>query len=106
MSDGRLSALYNQAQGMSNEELMQLRKQYNQDTEAQDVLAPLEHQAFAREWTQENPFAATVSLPFAIPAYTAAKYLGLTGSRSSPSLSQLTAGYKGLGQGLWNVMTR
>lgn len=106
MSDGRLSELYNQAQNMSNAELLNLRRQYQGDQGAQDTLAPLEHQAFAREWTEESPFKAAVSLPFAIPAYTAAKYLGLMGSRSSPSLSQMAGGFKGLGQGLWNAITR
>lgn len=70
------------------------------DTLAQAQLAPMEHRAFAREFATESPFKAAVSLPFAIPAYTASKFLGLTNARSPASLNEMTQGFVGLGEGL------
>lgn len=72
----------------------------NAPAELQAKLAPLEHQAFAREWTQDNPLLAAPSLAVAIPAYTAAKALGLTGARSPASLAEMLAAYRGIWQGL------
>lgn len=69
----------------------------------QVVIAPYEHQAFAREFAQESPFKAAVSLPIAIPAYTAAKALGLMNTRSPASLDEMAQGYKGLAQGLFGL---
>lgn len=92
-----------QLTALPHPDLVQLRDQFNNNPQAQAMLAPAEHQAFAREFATESPFKAAVSLPFAIPAYTAAKYLGLpiaANSRSQPSMDEISAGYKGLGQGL------
>jgi len=77
----------------------------------QQQLAVAEHRAFAREWTQESPVAATLSLPFAIPAYSVAKYLGRTfqipalydKQTTDPSFKEITEAYKGLGEGLGEV---
>lgn len=70
-------------------------------------LAAQEHRAFSREWSQESPFAAAVSLPFAIPGYAAAKYgaqkLGLPIQYlqgTPPSFHQMGEAYRGLGEGL------
>ena len=73
-------------------------------------LAPAEHGAFAREWTQEMPWLAAPSLAVAAPLYYAAKQrplielaqkLGLVGPDATPaSLEQLLASYRGIGQGL------
>ena len=73
-------------------------------------LAPLEHQAFAREWTQEHPLLAPASLAVAAPLYYLAKQpamlalaqqLGLVGPNATPaSLEQLQGSYSGIGQGL------
>lgn len=43
---------------------------------------------------------ATASLPFAIPAYTAAKAVGAVSARSPASFDEMTQGYRGLGEGL------
>lgn len=82
---------------LSHEELMQLRAQPGAD---QGMLAPFEHRAFAREWAKESPIMAGLSLPAAIPAYAAAKALGLQGARTPASLDQLFAGYHGYAEGM------
>ena len=66
----------------------------------QAILGPLEHQAFAREWTQANPWVAAPSLLAAIPAYTLAKSMGLLNTRSPASLDEMASGYRGMYQGL------
>jgi len=83
--------------------LRQLRDQPGAD---QQALAPLEHQAFAREYAAENPVRA-LGLVAGIPAYQAAKGVGLLGSRTGASQAgaQMAAGYKGLGQG-WGMALR
>jgi hypothetical protein len=68
---------------------------------AQNVLGPMEHQAFAREWTRENPLLAVPSIAVATPLYYLAKTAGLMKGRSDPSLAELKAGYKGIFQGLF-----
>ena len=67
---------------------------------SQDILGAYEHRAFAREFAEENPIKAAASLPVAIPAYTAAKAMGLTGARSGASLEEMKQGFIGLGEGL------
>lgn len=81
--------------------LYQMRMQATPDQQA--VIAPYEHQAFAREFAQESPLKAALSLPIAIPAYSAAKALGLMNTRSPASWSELSQGYKGLAQGLFGL---
>jgi hypothetical protein len=79
---------------MPHAELVKLRRGASPEEQAR--LAPFEHRAFAREWAQESPVAATVSLPFAIPAYTAAKALGLQKARSPASLGEMAHGFRGM----------
>ena len=86
---------------MTHEQLAVLRERAAADPEMQRLLAPFEHQAFAREWTRESPWLAGMSLPAAIPAYQLAKLLGLGGEEATPaSWEQLLRGYRGLGEGL------
>lgn len=68
---------------------------------AQNILAPMEHQAFAREWTRESPILAPLSLSVATPLYSLAKAAGLMKARSDPSWAEVKAGYKGIFQGLF-----
>ena len=82
---------------MSHAELFRLRQQPGADHR---VLAPYEHRAFAREFARERPIAAAASLPFAIPAYSAAKATGMLDARSPASLAELLQGYRGLLEGL------
>ena len=82
-------------QSLSPADLLRLRA----SSPHQDLLAPLEHRAFAREWVGENPLNA-LPLAAAIPGYQLAKLLGLTQSRSKPSMDQLFGGYQGVLEGL------
>jgi hypothetical protein len=85
---------------MSHAELY-MKRAYSKSKAEQDRLAPYEHRAFAREFARESPGKAAVSLPFAIPAYTAAKALGLQRTRSGASLEEMKQGFKGLAEGLF-----
>ena len=91
---------------MSHADLLSLRNSLANDDPRHRELAPYEHQAFAREWAQERPFIATASLPFAIPAYTAAKAVGAVSARSPASFDEMTQGYRGLGEGLLENLRR
>jgi len=90
-----------QMANMSHAQLYAMRQ--NAPKDAQSLIGPYEHQAFAREFAQESPISAAISLPFAIPAYTAAKALGLQKTRSPASLDEIIQGYKGLAQGLFGL---
>ena len=69
----------------------------------QRILAPAEHQAFAREFAQDSPRTAAFTMPFMIPGYQAYKLLGGGGPDATPaSWDQLLHGYKGLWEGLKN----
>jgi len=91
---------------MSHAQLLMLRNSLAPTDPQQAVLAPYEHQAFAREWTQDQPVLAPLSLAFAIPAYAGAKALGIEHARTGPSIASILAGYKGIGQGLASVIGR
>lgn len=68
----------------------------------QGMIAPLEHRAFAREWLEESPWIAGLSLPFAIPAYSIAKALGLQKARTPASMDELFGGFHGYAEGMLN----
>lgn len=102
--DGRSGAAYSlsKVKQLSHDDLLQLRKLY-QDPQAQASLAPIEHEAYARQYAAESPLTGGASLSVAIPAYTLAKYLNLPiaqGARSAPSMEEIISGYRGLGGGL------
>ena len=82
---------------MPHSELYRMR---NQKGANQGMLGPYEHRVFAREFAQESPLAAAVSLPFAIPAYSGYKALGMGNSRSPASLEEMKQAYLGLMEGL------
>jgi hypothetical protein len=67
--------------------------------EQQNELASKEHRAFAREAVAENP-AMALPIAAAIPLYQGAKALGVTSSRSDPSIAQAVEGLRGVGEGL------
>lgn len=90
---------------MPHEQTLSLRQALPQTGVAQELAAPYEHRAFAREQVTENPLGGSVGLASAIPAYTAAKALGFVGSRSPASLEEMKQGYAGIVDGLmqaWN----
>jgi len=69
--------------------------------EQQNKISPYEHRAFAREATAENPWMG-VPIALATPLYQA--YKAVDGrSRSRPSLDQVTQGFTGVGEGLWQA---
>jgi hypothetical protein len=66
--------------------------------EMQGLLSQFEHQAFAREATQENPMMA---LPIAAGTLAWPLYKSLVSpGRSDPSFSQVGRGLLGVGQGI------
>lgn len=88
---------------MSHEQLMRIRLDPKTTLEEQKQVAPYEHRAFAREWTQEQPLIAPASLAVATPLYQVAKAVGLTSKDSTstgPSLEQVKQGYKGISEGV------
>lgn len=90
---------------MSHAELSMLRDRFQNVPSIYNALAPYEHQAFAREWTKDNPAVAVPSLTVAVPLQYAAKSMGLmprmsNAPQSPASIDQLTQGYRGIGQGL------
>lgn len=91
---------------MSHSDLMELRNHIPADNQqTQNLVAPYEHQAFAREYVNENPIRGTIALAGEIPAYYLAKMTGLASGRSQPSLQEMAAGYNGIGQGLMQHFT-
>lgn len=94
----------NHFESLSHAELFNLRNKPGAD---QALLAPFEHQAFAREATDENPLIG-LGLLAAIPAYQAAKTFGIMGSRtgSENPFGQIAAGFKGVGQGFGRAAKR
>lgn len=91
---------------MSHADLYALRGSLAPNDPRQAELAPYEHRAFAREWTQDSPWIAPLSLAFAVPAYTAAKATGFQKARSPASWSEIGQGYAGIYDGLKSLMTR
>ncbi len=72
---------------------------YRPKSEIQKFVAPYEHEAFAREWVQDD-WKAAPALAVATPAYAGLKAVGWKPNSTPPSLAQVGAGYKGLWQGL------
>lgn len=99
-----LEAMLSQPQqmaGMPHAQLYNMRA--GAPAAAQNAISPYEHQAFAREATEENPFMA-LPISAAIPMYQV--YKAVMGARSQPSMDQVTQGWKGVGEGLKNYFTK
>ena len=87
---------------MSWENIVGLRSKYSGDKAMQELLAPYDHQAMTREAVQANPLAA-VAYALMIPGYTAAKAahaLPEDENTSPASVTEITAGFRGIAQGL------
>lgn len=91
--------------GMSHDDLLSMRA--GAPPEEQASIAPYEHGAYAREWTQDNPMKAAVAMPLMIPGYTAAKAMGLMEqdeNSTPPSLAEMREGFKGFGNGMLSAL--
>ena len=77
--------------------LTRLRKKYQNDPWMSELLAPFEHQAYAREFAKDNP----LSMGASIPLYQVYKFLsGRQEGRTPASLDQMFAGFRGMSEGL------
>lgn len=96
---------------MPHGRLVELRDQFKNVPSIYNALAPYEHQAFAREWTKEQPALAIPSLSVGIPLQYVAKTVGLMpkmsdAPQSPPSLDQVVQGYRGIGQGVSGLFSK
>ena len=89
--------------GMSHAELLRLRNSLPDNDPRHAMLGPMEHAAFAREWTMENPLLAVPSLAVSIPGYSLAKLFG-KGARTKASFGEMGQAYRGVGRGLAALM--
>ena len=96
-----LRALITKPESVSNVQLQWLRNQYPPNDYMQVLLAPYEHQAFARETSEQGPLQAAGQGLLMIPGYQAKKAV-MGGGRTGSSLDELLSGLKGVGQGLSN----
>lgn len=89
----------------SHSDLYNLREKA-ETKEEQNLIAPFEHRAYAREAIQESPIpiAAAIGITAGIPGYQAKKVLGMTNSRSDPSIEQMVEGFKGVAEGVASVV--
>ncbi len=74
-----------------------------------EVLAPMEHRAYAREYVENNPITGPLAMAILTAGYTPAKALGLTGSdeKTTPaSLDQLFGGFEGITEGVANNLRK
>lgn len=74
------------------------------NTKAQNLVGPFEHQAFAREYVKDNPVVGSIGLAIATPLYSLYKAIKPSAGRSQAGLQEVSAGYKGIGQGLMQAM--
>jgi hypothetical protein len=81
---------------MSHSDLYRLRAL--SPPEEQPSIAPLEHRAFAREWTQDNPVLG-VGMPLAALGYYLAKKTGAIQSRTPADMDQVFGAVQGTLQG-------
>lgn len=100
-----------QLSAMTHSDLSALRILNQKDSDLYAILAPFEHQAYAREFTSENPVLGAASLAVATPAYALAKLAGMapkmgSGPQTQPSWDQVSAGFNGIGQGIAQAARR
>ena len=95
-----IQALLTKPETVSNVQLRWLRNQYPPNDYMQVLLAPYEHQAFAREVAQQNPVTGVGLGAVGVPAYQGAKALGVMGSRTGFQPDQMFSAWRGIGQGI------
>jgi hypothetical protein len=85
---------------MSWTDLMQARREAAKDQALQDLIAPYEHRAYARETVADQPWMAPFFPPM-IAGYQALKLAkGGAGARTKPSWAQVGQGLLGTLEGL------
>jgi hypothetical protein len=84
----------------SHGDLLAKRAELPDDDPLQQLIAPFEHRAFAREQAQTSPLSTAITMPFMIPGYAMMKALGLQSGRTPASIEQVKQGYIGLHEGL------
>ena len=72
----------------------------------QNLLGPAEHRAYAKDTVMQSPVLGTAQMALAIPAYTAAKAVGLQSARSDASFKEMGQGYAGIWDGIKELMAR
>lgn len=80
--------------------LINARNALEPDDPMQNVLGPREHGAYAEMRVDDYPVYGVLEQLLAIPAYTAAKKLGIMGGRSQPSIDEMAEAYRGVGRGI------
>ncbi len=82
-------------------DLLELRRKAGPNKELQNLLAPFEHRAYARETLAAEPSLKNLlGLLVSVPAYSGARSTGILGGRSDPSLEHITQGLIGIGEGV------
>lgn len=99
-----IQGLLSTPQDISNVQLQWLRNQYAPNDYMQGILAPYEHQAFAREVAGEG-LGGTAAAYGGPIAYYLAKLSGLMGGRTPASMDEVFAGWQGANQGIRNPFT-
>lgn len=72
----------------------------------QNLLAPAEHRAYAKDAVLQSPVLGTVQMALGIPAYAAGKSLGLLSGRSNAPLATMGQGYAGIWDALKELSSR
>lgn len=90
------------------DELLDIRLQNAENRKLNEILAPYEHRAFAREQVAEKPYLAPLYtiLPFGYQAAKLAGYRGWDGRATPASLSQLVGGLQGTWEGVKSAFNK
>ena len=92
---------------MDWESLYELRMKFAGNPQAQELIAPYEHRAYAREEAASNPVSALGYATLLVPGYQLAKMAHLTpvdDMSTGPSMKQLMSGIQGAGEGFGQFM--
>lgn len=81
-------------------ELLRARDAIPKNDPRQNILGPREHGAYAEMRVRKRPIYGLAEQLVAIPAYTAAKAVGVMGGRSKPSIDEMAEAYRGVGRAL------
>lgn len=94
-----------QLAGLSWDQLVAIRNT-NPDPQLQQLIAPYEHRAFAREQSRDYPWRAPGIALALVPGYQGAKATGLMTGRTPASWDEFMAGEHGVAEGLANWWQR